>query len=156
MLLVRILKRAGLGFLIGMAVGNLIAFLSSIGSSGIVAPALVDMMGSEVAAVILQTFLSGLIGAAGFGGMLFYEIDSWSMLRTMVVHFATISVVFIAVSLILRWIVRIKQLLIMEGFMLLAYMIIWVILYCIYKSQVKDLNELQDKMLKDNKDEKNN
>ena len=150
-LLGRILKRAGLGFLIGMAVGNLIAFLSSIGHSGIVAAELVDMLGNEVAAVILQTFLSGLIGAAGFGGMLFYEIESWSMIKTMVVHFALISVVYIPVSLVLHWFETIEQFLIMEGMMLLAYMIIWLILYFVYKSQVKDLNKLQGEMLENSK-----
>ena len=149
-MLKRVLTTTAIGFMISMAVGDIIAFLSSLGSSeiGFVAPQLVDALGSEVAAVILQTFLSGFIGAAGFGGMYFYEIESWSMIKTMAVHFTFISAVFIPIALVLRWMNTVTEILIMEGAMLAVYMVIWLIMCAVYRSQVKDLNELQGEMLR--------
>lgn len=143
----RVLKSIGIGFLISMAVGDVIAFLSSLGTGeiGFVAPQLVDALGSDVAAVILQTFLSGFIGAAGFGGMYLYEIDDWSMIKAMAVHFTMISAVFISVALILRWMNTVYEILIMEGAMLVVYLIIWVIMCAVYRSQVSELNELQQR-----------
>lgn len=150
----RVLKSIGIGFLISMAVGDIIAFLSSLGTgSSFVAPQLVDALGSDVAAVILQTFLSGFIGAAGFGGMYLYEIDDWSMIKTMAVHFTMISAVFIPVALILRWMNTVYEILIMEGAMLVVYLIIWVIMCAVYRSQVKELNALQKRKITD-KEEK--
>ena len=147
----RILKRAGLGFLLGMAMGNLIAYFTGSGSGMPVAPEFVDAVGSEAAAFLIQTVLSGLIGAAGFGGMLFYEIESWSMLRTMLTHFALISAVFLAVSRILCWMTEVSEMLIMEGIMLAAYLAVWMIICAVYRAQVKDLNALQDRLNKSGK-----
>lgn len=70
------------------------------------------------------------------------------MLRAMLTHFALISVVFVIVSKVLCWITAVKELLIMEGIMLAAYLIIWLIMCAIYRSQVKELNA----MLKSAKD----
>ena len=130
-----------------MIMGNFIAFLSSSGSDIIVSKELIEMTGSETMAVVLQTLLGGLIGAAGFGGTLFYEIESWSMIRTMSVHFIFIMLVFVPVCIILHWVGSILEMLILAGFMLLGYMIVWLIMFCIYKAQVKQLNTMQSTML---------
>ncbi|MBR4622678.1 MAG: DUF3021 domain-containing protein [Ruminococcus sp.] len=151
----RVLKRAGLGFLLGMAMGDIIAYITFTGSGMPVAPEFVDKVGSEAAAFLIQTVLSGLIGAAGVGGMLFYEIESWSMLRTMLTHFALISAVFLTVSRVLCWMTAVSEMLIMEGIMLAAYLIVWVIICAVYRAQVKDLNALQDELNKSCKGEKN-
>ena len=143
------LKRAANGFLIGMAVGNLIAFLTSLsfpGGAVIVAPEFAAAVGSDMAALFIQTLLSGLIGAVSFGGMSLYEIDEWSMAAIMAVHFALICAVFIPVSLILRWLTDALSLVIMAGIMAAAYFVIWLILCAVYRQQVKKLNELQQKM----------
>ena len=144
-MLARILKRAGLGFLLGMAMGDLIAYFTGSGSGLPVAPDLIKAVGSEEAALLIQTVLSGLIGAAGLGGMLFYEIEEWSMLRTMITHFALISAVFLTVSRVLCWVSTVTEMLIMEGIMLAAYLIVWVIMCAVYRSQVSELNELQQR-----------
>ena len=142
-MLARIFKRAGLGFLLGMAMGNIIAYITSSGSGLPVAPQLIEVVGSEAGALLMQTILSGFIGAAGFGGMLFYEIEEWCMLRTMATHFALISAVYLTVSRVLFWISSLTELLVMEGIMLAAYLIVWIIMCAVYRSQVNELNELQ-------------
>ena len=62
------LFRGLLGVPLGIALGHIISLLASLGLAGgefsPCVPSLVQAMGSEVAAVALQTGLSGLLGAA--------------------------------------------------------------------------------------------
>ena len=146
------LKRAGIGFLIGIAVGNLIAFISVlIGGGSIVSQKCIDMCGGEAEAILLQSFLSGLIGFAGCAGMTFYEIERWSLLRVMSSHLGVIFAVFLPVSYILGWFVTVFDMLIMSGIMLVAYFIVWRIMCAVYKKKVRELNDLQQKALTDRK-----
>ncbi len=144
-MLERTLKRAGTGFLLGAAVGNLIAFITAYysGDSSFVTRVLIDRAGSEAVAFLLQTLLSGAIGIAGFAGMSLYEIESWSMVRTIIVHFSAISAVFIPSAFFLGWISTLAEALIMESFMALWYFVIWVIMSIRCRAAVKELNKLQ-------------
>ena len=139
-----------------MIVGNGIALLSTMSLDRIVSNELIEMAGSKTLAIVIQTILGGLIGAAGFGGMLLYEIESWSMIRTMSVHFTLIMLVFIPVCIILHWVGSIWEMLILAGFMLLGYMIVWLIMFCIYKAQVKELNTMQGRILDSREEADNN
>ena len=62
----KIILRAALGFPIGIAIGHLITiFISLVWANGYYAPCvpeLIDVMGSEIYAVILQALLCGLLG----------------------------------------------------------------------------------------------
>ena len=149
------LRRAGIGFLLGMAVGNIIAVISAFSSTGEVrfmSQGLIDACGGEALAFLLQTVCSGLIGLAGFAGMSFYDIEHWSMLRTMLTHLAVVYAVFIPVSYLLYWIQEPLELLIMMIFMLVWYMIIWLIMCARYRAQVKKLNALQSEKLRNTND----
>lgn len=147
-MLKKTLKRAGIGFLLGIAMGNLIAFISVYITSGgtggpIVARELIDYLGSESAALLLQSFLSGVIGFAGCAGMTFYEIEKWSLLPIMATHLALIFAAFLPVSYVLHWFGTLTELLIISAFMLVSYFITWLVICAIYRAQVKELNELQ-------------
>ncbi len=146
-MLARILKRTFFGFLLGMAAGNIIAYFTCAGTGSIVAEELIKAVGDESAALLLQTLLSGLIGAAGVGGMLLYDIDSWSMPLIMFVHLMAVYAVFIPAALILRWVNSAGEMLIMAGIMAVWYFIIWLIMMAVYKAQVKDLNKMQEQLL---------
>ena len=155
-MLERVIKRALLGYFLGMIMGNVIAFLSTSDPGRIVSKELIELTGSETMAVILQTVLGGLIGATGFGGTLLYEIESWSMIKTMLVHFTLITAVFVPVCFILHWVGSVLEMLMLVGFMLLGYMIIWLIMFCIYRSQVRELNTMQSKILDSREESENN
>lgn len=153
------LKRAAIGFLIGMFAGNLIAFIFGISTrelSALVSDKLIEICGgSEMLAFVVQTLVSGFLGAASCAGMTFYEIESWSMVKTMIVHFATISAVYIPAAFLMNWVETLEEILLVEVFMLIGYIITWFIFYLIYKSQVRKLNELQqEKSEKTEKDKK--
>ena len=140
-MLVRTLKRAGFGFLLGMAVGNLIAALT--GHPNIVSPALLERAGSLSAALLWQTLLSGLIGAAGMGGVSLYEIEAWPLLRTALTHYVIYIVAFAFCSLALGWCERPAELLVMAAIMAAVHFAIFLIMCARYRAQVRELNEMQ-------------
>ena len=106
-MLKRILMRAGIGFLIGMVIGNLIAILTGNANSGgerFTSLRLIEMAGgSEAVAMILQSLFSGMYGAVCFAGMTFYEIERMPLAAATFSHCALIIILFILIGLLLGW-----------------------------------------------------
>ncbi len=148
-MLMKTLKMAGLGFLIGAVVGNLIAILTGTFDSGGITFAsekLLDMSGGNAAlSMLLQSLFSGLYGALCFAGISFYDIERCPLALATASHCAIIVLTFIPIALLLGWFSNIVSLLIMSCIQLAAFFIIWLILYAVYKKQVKELNELMAK-----------
>lgn len=143
-MLVKTLKRAGFGFILGMAVGNLIAALT--GDSQIVSSVLLERAGSLSAALLFQTLLSGLIGAAGFGGMSLYEIEDWPLLRAAAVHYLLYMIVLFFSGLYLGWFGTAVGFLAMAGIMGAAHLCIFFVMCAYYRARVKELNEMNAKI----------
>ncbi|MBP5604960.1 MAG: DUF3021 domain-containing protein [Ruminiclostridium sp.] len=149
-MLMKTLKRAGLGFLLGMAVGNVIAFISGLSSTGEVqfmSVKLIELCGGEPLAFLIQTLLSGLIGLSGFAGMTLYDLEKWSMVACMGTHFTICMLTFLPCAYLLYWINSWEELLVMTGIMAAAYILIWLIMCAVYRAQVKKLNILQSEKL---------
>lgn len=153
-MLKKTLKMAGIGFLLGIVIGNLIAFLTGNSDTGGVTFApqkLLDMAGGKaIVAMLLQSLFSGLYGAACFAGMSFYEIERMPLAAATALHCALIILLFVPISLFLGWVSKIETLLMISGIQLVCFFIIWLIMYAGFKKQVKELNELQEK----NRDQK--
>ena len=153
-MLKKTLKMAGIGFLLGIVIGNLIAFLTGNSDTGGVTFAsrkLLDMAGGKaIVAMLLQSLFSGLYGAACFAGMSFYEIERMPLAAATALHCALIILLFVPISLCLGWVSKIETLLMISGIQLVCFFIIWLIMYAGFKKQVKELNELQEK----NRDQK--
>lgn len=147
-MLKKTLKAAGIGFLIGMVVGDLIAILTGNSDTGGITFAssqLLDMAGGNSAlAMILQSLFSGLYGAACFAGMSFYEIERMPLAAATALHCALIVLLFIPIALLLGWVSDIGTLLIISGMQLIGFFIIWLIMYFGYKKQIRELNEMQE------------
>ena len=146
-MLAKILKRAGIGFLLGIVVGDLIAVLTGASDTGGVSFAsqkLLDMAGGNgVAAIILQSVFSGLYGALCFAGMTFYEIELLPLASATALHCALIVLPFIPVSYLLGWVGGIVETLIIASAQIAAFFVIWLILYFVYKKQIIELNDMQ-------------
>ena len=146
-MLKKTLKAAGIGFLIGMVVGDLIAILTGNSDTGDITFAstqLLDMAGGNSAlAMILQSLFSGLYGAVCFAGMSFYEIERMPLALATALHCALIVLLFIPIALLLGWVSDIGTLLIISGMQLVGFFIIWLIMYFGYKKQIRELNEMQ-------------
>lgn len=148
-----ILRRASIGFAIGIVIGNLIAILTGTSATNGITFAskqLLDMAGGNpVVAMILQSLFSGLYGAICFAGMTSYDVERLALAAATTIHAALIILTFIPIALLLGWVSNIIEILIIACVQLVAFFIIWLIMYLIYKKQVKELNELMNKT-KDN------
>lgn len=148
-MLVKTLKRAGIGFLIGIVIGNLIAIMTvSSHTQGITfaSKQLLDMAGGNGAlAMLLQSVFSGLYGAICFAGISFYDIERLPLAAATALHCAAIVVFYIPVALLLGWVVCIAEILIISGIQIVVFFIIWLIMYFGFKKQVRELNELTKK-----------
>ncbi len=148
-MLADVIKRAGIGFLIGIAIGNLIAFMTGSSVSGGVTFAskrLLDMAGGNgLLAMILQSLFSGFYGALCFAGMSFYDIDSLPLAAATALHCAVIVVFYVPIALLLGWVSYVSEILIIAGIQLVVFFVIWLILYFAYRKQVRELNELTRK-----------
>ncbi len=152
-MLKKILNKVNLGFSLGIIVGDGLAMLSGSLSAGgmvLVSEKLLTLTEGDVLyAFLIQSLLSGLYGALVFGTMVFYDIESWPLSVATAAHCLVTVGTFVPLSLFLGWSSGEPiGFLIMVGCQLIGFFIIWVIMYTIYKKQVKELNELQDKMLR--------
>ena len=148
-MLKKTLKAAGIGFLLGIVIGNLIAFLTGNSDTGGITFASAKLLemagGNAVIAMLLQSLFSGLYGAVCFAGMSFYEIERMPLAVATALHCALIVLLFIPIALLLGWVSQIETQLIISGIQLVCFFIIWLIMYAGFKKQVKELNELQEK-----------
>ena len=161
-MLMKTLKRAGIGFLIGVIAGYVISVLTALGQPDIlisVPPRLLAFTGSVPVAQVLQGVFSGLYGAVCFGTMTFYEIERWPLALATGAHCAVIILLYLPVGLFLGWLNSPTEMLIVAGCQLVGFFIIWLIMNAIYKKQVKELNEMQthfqNKTIKNQKKEGN-
>lgn len=138
----KMLKRAGLGFILGIAIGNIIACLFG---SHVVAPALIEKIGSEQGAFLLQTLLSGVYGTVCFVGIGFYDIERWPLLASAVTHWALILLSYIPVAFYLCWIDTWKKVLHWAIYATAAYILVYCIILFIYRRQAKEMNDMMKK-----------
>ena len=134
----KICRYAGIGFLIGMILGNLIAWMTG----PTVSPALADLIGSRTGAILIQTLVSGLYGVATVSGMLLYDVEDWSLAKATIVHYLIVAGLYVPMALFLGWAANTADILIVEGCQLIAFFLIWLIMYLKYRAEVKKLNEL--------------
>ncbi|MBO4535138.1 MAG: DUF3021 domain-containing protein [Clostridia bacterium] len=140
----RIILHLAVGFVLGGALGNLIALIVSV-SSGSGVHVVSQVRAAQLTlpgAVILQTVLAGLLGMAGVGGMLYYDVERWSLLGATAVHYLSVMACFVAVSFALDWLPpQWPFYLISIAAMTAAFATIWLIMYLKWKREVKKMNE---------------
>ncbi len=140
----KIIIRLILGFIVGAIMGNLITLLVNLGygeAVSVVSPHQVEALGHSLA-IVLQTILSGLLGVVCIGGISFYDIESWSLLKATIAHSVPILIGFILVFTILQWVpFTFVNCLIIAVIVIVVYAIIWLIMYLMWKNEVKKMNE---------------
>ena len=73
---------------------------------------------------------------------------SWSIARATLTHYALVVLCYLMMSLLLRFNNGFWETLMMLGIMTVAFFLIWLILYLIFRRQVRELNELNRKKAK--------
>ena len=130
------IKRAIMGFVYGVFIGQTILILESLaGGNGNFYPVsayLVQHSSSQMAAVIIQYFLTTLI----------FEIDSWSITAQTVLHFVITSVVMFIAGFVCGWFPHTaKSIVIWFVIFIVIYVIMWVGFMLYFKKQTKKINE---------------
>lgn len=101
---------------------------------------------------MIQLLLPGVYGAIAMGSVVLYDLDRWPLALASLTHYLIIEILFEPMALYLEWIHTLPEILIMIGIRLICYFIIWLIIFLIYRKQVRELNNLQESF-KDTKKE---
>ena len=139
-------KRAIMGFIYGVFIGQTILILESLmardGNFYPVAASLVNLAGTKIGAVIIQYFLTGIIGTTFAATTVLFEIDSWSLLKQTIIHFIITSIVMYTAGFLCGWFPhKLSSTLIWFGIFIVIYVIFWISFSSYYKSKVKKMNE---------------
>lgn len=143
-MLKRSLKFAGFGFVLGIAVCSIITILTSDASGVPASAAFIEKIGSAKWALLIQALLSGVHGAICMGTVTLYDTDRLPLTLVSALHCACCIVPFVALSVFLGWAGSVTEMLITVGMQLVAYFIVWLIMYSLYRKEIKELNKIKD------------
>ncbi len=141
----KLIKRILLGFPLGITLGHLITILISLGgANGYYSPCvpqLISMMGNEINAVILQTALSGVLGAGFAASSVIWEIEDWSIVKQTGIYFSIISLIMLPIAYVAYWMEHsIRGFLVYFGVFALIFAVFWIVFYAIGKRNVRKMN----------------
>lgn len=138
------LKRAVFGFPTGITIGYIITIIVSLifgkGQYWEVNPQLIDTAGSEINAVVLQTFLSGLVGSGFSSSSVIWEIDG-SIAKQTGIYFFLTSVFMMPIAYFMNWMPHsVKGFIIYFGIFVIIFVVIWIVQYLICKNKIEKMN----------------
>lgn len=134
------------GFPLGLAIGYSLSIINSlIWANGYYypcVPELIDMMGNEIRAVLLQAFLCGILGMGFAASSVIWEIENWGIIKQTGIYFLIISIIMMPIAYVTYWMEHsFKGVLSYFGIFVLIFVIIWIIQYTIIRHHVKKMNE---------------
>lgn len=123
---------AATGFALGLLVG--LCFLTASGIGAYYAQ-------HGLGRLMLYLALSGVLGAVNMGSSTIYSLERWGLLRCTLTHFCITITSVCAVGFILGWLSLNKPgTLWMLAGCTVVYFIIWLVMYLIYKRQIRRIN----------------
>lgn len=142
----KIILRSISGFPVGVSIGYWITIALSLiwgdGSYEPCVPELTKVMGSEIAAVTLQTVLCGVLGAGFAGSSVIWEVDSWSIVKQTRIYFTVTSLTMLPIAYFTYWMEHsVAGLLSYFGIFVLIFAFFWIAQVAIGKHNVKKMNE---------------
>ena len=146
----KLICRGLLGFPLGIA----LEFVITLVISGIIrdgnfypaAPELIQTMGNELNAVLLQTVLSGVLGAGFAMASVIWEIDRWSLARQSGIYFGVVCLIMLPVAYLANWMQHtLIGVACYVGCFVLIYLLVWVIQYFAWKRKIRRMNERVEK-----------
>lgn len=146
----QIIKRGLFGFPVGIAIGFVITIIISVcvrdGNFYPVTPELIETMGNEVNAVILQTVLCGIMGTGFAMASVIWELDSWSLAKQSGIYFLIVCIIMLPIAYIANWMEHsIGGFLSYVGIFVAIFVAVWLAQYLIWKGKIKKMNELINK-----------
>ena len=145
-MLKKFVKRAILGFMIGIFIGQTILIIESLmvgdGNFYAVSAYLVEHTKTRIAAVIVQYFITGIIGMTFASTTIIFELDKWSLLAQTALHFIITSIVMFFSSFFCGWFPHnAVSTIIWFGVFIVTYIIIWISFMLYYRKKTKEINK---------------
>lgn len=142
----KIIKRAVMGFIYGIFIGQTILILESLmvgdGNFYAVSTYLVNHTSTKIAAVIVQYFITGIIGLCFAATTVIFEMDSWSIIAQTALHFVINSIVMYVSGFLCGWFPHtLGSTLIWFGVFVVVYIIIWICFTMYYRKKIKEINK---------------
>lgn len=146
----KIIMRGLLGLPTGIAIGFVITLIISAcignGSFYPVTPELIDTMGNELNAVILQTVLCAVMGVGFAAASVIWELDSWSLAKQSGIYFAIISVIMLPIAYVTNWMKHTALgVLSYVAIFVAIFIIVWLSQYLLWKRKINKMNALVSK-----------
>lgn len=140
-----VLKRCLLGAPLGLAIGTVITIVISLfagdGRYYAVVPELITDCGSEINAVLLQSALSLVYGAAWAGASVIWQNERWSILKQTLTHLAICSAATFPIAYFARWMPHnAAGVALYFGIFIVIYAAIWLVQYSAVRKRVTEIN----------------
>jgi len=141
-----IIQRGLTGIPLGIAIGYIITVIMSLifgeGSYNAVMPQVVEQVGSEMTAIVVQLLLWALLGGASAASSAIWEADNWSIFKQTGLYFLLLAITLLPISYFMHWMERsLMGFLIYSGGFVVIFIIMWLIQYLVWKHKVKKMNE---------------
>lgn len=145
-MLKKFVKRAILGFMIGIFIGQTILIIESLmvgdGNFYAVSAYLVEHTKTRIAAVIVQYLITGIIGMTFASTTIIFELDKWSLLAQTALHFIITSIVMFFSGFFCGWFPHTAvSTIIWFGVFIVTYIIIWISFMLYYRKKTKEINK---------------
>ena len=142
----KLIQRGLLGFPLGIAIGFVITIMISAcvgdGSFYPVTLELMEAMGNELNAVIVQTVLCGIMGTGFAMASVIWEIDAWSLAKQSGIYFSVACIVMLPIAYVTNWMKHsVGGILSYIGIFFAIFLIVWLMQYHAWKSRIKEMND---------------
>lgn len=139
-------KRGLFGFPTGMAIGEAITIVSSLGWGDgeyyPCVPQLAEAVGSEINAVALQAIMCGIVGMAFAMASVIWEMERWSIAKQTGIYFAITAAVMMPIAYLMGWMGHsMKGVAVYFGIFTIIYIVLWMAQYLAYKCKIRKMNE---------------
>ena len=145
-MLKKVLLRCLYGAPLGLAIGTVITIIISLvvgdGTFYAVVPQLITDCGSEINAVVFQSVLCLIYGAAWAGASVIWEVERWSILKQTVTHLIICSAATFPIAYFTYWMPHHgRGILLYFGIFAAVYVVIWLSQYSAMKKKVEQINK---------------
>lgn len=142
----KFIKRSLLGFVYGIFIGQTILILESLmagnGNFYPVSAYLASITSTTISAVIIQYFLTGIIGITFAGSTVIFEMDRWSLLAQTLLHFIITSIVMFIAGFLCGWFPHTgKSIVVWFVVFIVIYIIMWASFTLYYRRKTNEINE---------------
>lgn len=139
--------RGLLGFPLGIALGYVITIIISLcvhdGNFYPVTQELIEAIGNEINAVLLQTLLCGIVGTGFAMSSVIWQMDSWSLFKQSGIYFAIICAFMLPISYILNWMEHsLIGIVSYIGIFFVIFVIVWIVQYGAWKARIRRMNDV--------------